>query len=148
MHKLKHYLSRLVIGFLILFLVGWGVVFAQKVPPPEEILGFKVGTDYHLATYEQALEYFRALEAASSRVKLLVDSEGNILVHTVREDTGGSPPKFDAFDPEGKFIGTVNITGLKAFPRGALLGKDCVWIIERDEEDQVQVVKYRIAPGK
>jgi len=79
---------------------------------------------------------------------LFVDSEGNILVHTVRKDPEGSPPKFDAFSPEGKFIGTVNITGLKAFPRGALVGKDCVWIIERDEEDQVQVVKYRFAPGK
>jgi hypothetical protein len=58
------------------------------------------------------------------------------------------PPKFDAFDPEGKFLGTLSTTGLKAFPRGALVGRDCVWIIERDEEDQVQVVKYRIAPGK
>jgi hypothetical protein len=79
---------------------------------------------------------------------LFVDSEGNILVHTVREDPEGSPPKFDAFDPEGKFLGTLSTTGLKAFPRGALVGRDCVWIIERDEEDQVQVVKYRIAPGK
>lgn len=79
---------------------------------------------------------------------LFVDSEGNILVHTVREDTVGSPPKFDAFDLEGKFIGTVNITGLKAFPREALMGKGFVWVIERDEEGQTQVVKYRIAPGK
>jgi hypothetical protein len=79
---------------------------------------------------------------------LLVDSEGNILVHTVRKDPGSSPTKFDAFDPGGKFIGTVNITGLKAFPHGALVRKDSVWIIESDEEEQVQVVKYRIAPGK
>lgn len=79
---------------------------------------------------------------------LFVDFEGNILVHTVRKDPEGSSPKFDAFSPEGKFVGTVNITGLKAFPRGALVGRDCVWIIERDEEDQVQVVKYRFAPGK
>ena len=79
---------------------------------------------------------------------LFVDSEGNILVHTVRKDPEGSSPKFDAFSPEGKFIGTVNITGLKAFPRGALVGRNCVWILERDEEDQVQVVKYRFAPGK
>jgi hypothetical protein len=79
---------------------------------------------------------------------LFVDFEGNILVHPVRKDPEGSSPKCDAFAPEGKFIGTVNITGLKAFPRGALMGKGFVWVIERDEEDQVQVVKYRITPGK
>jgi len=79
---------------------------------------------------------------------LFVDFEGNILVHTVRKDPEGSSPNFDAFSPEGKFIGTVNTTGLKAFPRGALVGRDCVWIIERDEEEQVKVVKYRITPGK
>lgn len=70
MHKVKHYLLKPAIGSLLLLFVGWGVSFAQNVPPPEEILGFKVGTDYHLASYEQALEYFRVLEAASSRVKL------------------------------------------------------------------------------
>jgi len=79
---------------------------------------------------------------------LLVDFEGNILVHIVRKDPDGSTPKFDAFDAKGKFIGTVNITGLKAFPRGAFVGKEGVWIIERNEEDQAQVIKYRIAPGK
>ncbi len=78
---------------------------------------------------------------------LLVDSEGNILVHTVRKDPDGSTPKFDAFDQEGKFIGTANITGLKAFPRGALVGKDGIWIVERDEEGQSKVVKYRIDSG-
>jgi hypothetical protein len=79
---------------------------------------------------------------------LFVDSEGNILVHTVRKDPESSMPMFDAFDPEGKFIETVNITGLKAFPREALVGKGCIWIIEMDEEDQTRVVKYRINPGK
>ena len=79
---------------------------------------------------------------------LLVDSESNILVHTVRKDTEGASPKFDAFDPEGKYIGTVKITGLKGFPRAALVEKDGVWIIEWDEDEQVQVIKYRIAPGK
>lgn len=52
---------------LILFAV-WilsGPAYAQNIPSPEEILGFKVGADYHLATYEQALLYFRALDKAS-----------------------------------------------------------------------------------
>jgi hypothetical protein len=66
----KMALSKPTIGFFILFFIAWGATFAQKVPPPEEILGFKVGTDYHLATYEQAVEYLRSLEAVSSRLTL------------------------------------------------------------------------------
>lgn len=77
---------------------------------------------------------------------LLVDSEGNILVHTVRKAPEGSFPKFDAFDQKGRHIGTVNITGLRGFPRAALVEKDGIWIIEWDKQEQVQVIKYRISP--
>lgn len=44
--------------------------FGQSVPSPKEILGFDVGSDYHLATYTQAIAYFEALENASDRIKL------------------------------------------------------------------------------
>ena len=43
--------------------------FAQ-VPTPESVLGFRVGADFKLATYEQSLEYFRRLDAASDRIEL------------------------------------------------------------------------------
>lgn len=43
---------------------------AQVVPKPEEILGFKVGEDYHLATYTQAIAYFKKLAENSDRIKL------------------------------------------------------------------------------
>ncbi|RPJ83754.1 MAG: hypothetical protein EHM13_06725, partial [Acidobacteria bacterium] len=53
------------------FLLGsFGASFAQKVPAPEEVLGFKVGADYHLATYEQAVAYFKAIEKTSNRMKI------------------------------------------------------------------------------
>lgn len=45
-------------------------VFSQSIPKPEEILGFKVGADYHLATYTQAIAYLKQLEQGSSRLKL------------------------------------------------------------------------------
>jgi hypothetical protein len=66
----KIYSSKPMIGSLIIFFIACGVSFAQTVPSPEEILGFKVGTDYHLASYEQAVKYFRSLEAASPRMKV------------------------------------------------------------------------------
>ena len=70
MPKSRPFLSRLLTGTLIFLVMSWGILFAQNVPLPEKILGFKVGADYHLATYEQALRYFQALEVASSRIKL------------------------------------------------------------------------------
>ena len=42
----------------------------QSVPTPASVLGFEVGADFRLATYEQSMEYFRALDAASDRVEL------------------------------------------------------------------------------
>lgn len=57
----------------LLIILCFSAVFstlAQNVPKPEEILGFKVGADYHLATYTQAIEYYNQLAATSARIKL------------------------------------------------------------------------------
>lgn len=60
-------------GFIALVMLGLlfaGPVFSQNIPRPEDVLGFPVGADYHLASYTQALEYFRALESSSDRIRL------------------------------------------------------------------------------
>ena len=41
------------------------------IPTPEEVLGHEVGEDFYLATYDESLEYFKALAEASARVQLL-----------------------------------------------------------------------------
>ncbi len=41
------------------------------VPTPESSLGFKPGDDYKLATYDQAIDYFKKLDAASDRLTLV-----------------------------------------------------------------------------
>ncbi len=43
----------------------------STVPTPESILGFRVGADFSLATYDESLEYFRQLDAASDRMQLV-----------------------------------------------------------------------------
>lgn len=43
---------------------------AQNVPTPESVLGFAVGDDFRLASYEDALAYCQALDAASDRLEL------------------------------------------------------------------------------
>ncbi len=48
-----------------------GAAGAQThVPAPEEILGFHVGDDFKLASYDESIAYFRALDAASDRLEL------------------------------------------------------------------------------
>ncbi len=67
--------SLRVVSFVVVILV-WsalspGLLRGQAaVPAPEDVLGFKVGADYHLATYTQAIQYFRTLAANSNRIKL------------------------------------------------------------------------------
>jgi len=42
-----------------------------NVPTPESVLGFRVGADFHLASYDQAIEYFQRLAGASDKVQLV-----------------------------------------------------------------------------
>ena len=44
---------------------------AKPIPTPESVLGFPVGADYKLFTYDQSIDYFRKLAAASNRIKLI-----------------------------------------------------------------------------
>src|ERR1700678_3261143 len=55
---------------LILVLLLATAGFAQ-VPTPESVLGYKPGADFHLATYDDALAYFRKVAATSNRIKLV-----------------------------------------------------------------------------
>jgi hypothetical protein len=61
---------KVIFSTLIIFLSFSILSFAQRVPAPEEILGFKVGADFHLASYQQAVEYLKELEKASPMIKL------------------------------------------------------------------------------
>lgn len=45
-------------------------VFAPAQTPPEDVLGFVPGADFHLATYEQAMEYFDVLAGESDRMQM------------------------------------------------------------------------------
>ncbi|MGA2259820.1 MAG: M14 family zinc carboxypeptidase [Acidobacteriota bacterium] len=62
----------------LLFLAGTIMLIAVCLPArsaeittPEKFLGFKVGADYKLATYEQAIGYLELLASQSPRIKVL-----------------------------------------------------------------------------
>ena len=46
-------------------------ILAQgRVPAPDSVFGFSPGADYKLATYDQLVDYFKKVDAASDRVKV------------------------------------------------------------------------------
>ncbi len=61
---------RPVLAVLILALASSTFVRGGVVPKPEDVLGFAVGADYRLATYDQAIDYLRKVAAVSDRIKL------------------------------------------------------------------------------
>ena len=52
-----------------LFLLFTFSLFAQKIPAPKDVLGFTPGDDRKLASWNQVINYFKQLDAASDRVK-------------------------------------------------------------------------------
>ncbi|MHB1191915.1 MAG: M14 family metallopeptidase [Longimicrobiales bacterium] len=54
----------------VLALLAAAAPVAAQVPTPESVLGHVPGADFKLTRYEQALEYFRRLDAASDRLEL------------------------------------------------------------------------------
>jgi Zinc carboxypeptidase len=55
-------------GLILALSIATAAAQAAQVPKPEEVLGFRPGTDYKLAGYDAIVRYFRALDAASDRV--------------------------------------------------------------------------------
>ena len=77
--------------------------------------------------------------------QILVDSEGNILVWPYRKNREEESRYFDAFSPEGNFIGNVQIRGNSSFPAGVIIQNGSFWLQKADEEGLIEVVKYRIS---
>jgi len=78
---------------------------------------------------------------------LLVDSDGNILVCPYREKRTENYRFFDAFDPDGKFIGHVQIVGEANLPwRNSRIVDHSFWAIKMNsDESQVKIVRYQIS---
>ncbi len=62
-----------ILGLVVVLGAAPAVGLAQQagIPTPESVLGFEVGADFKLATYDESLEYFRRLDEASDRIQLV-----------------------------------------------------------------------------
>lgn len=67
--KYKKSIAR--VFFLLLFLILNSPFYGQEVPSPKEFFGFEIGTNYHLANYQQTEAYFKKLSETSDKVKLV-----------------------------------------------------------------------------
>jgi hypothetical protein len=58
---------------VVLFVLGSVAVAAQssRIPTPESIIGFAPGAEQKLATYDQTIDYFKKLDAASDQMTLV-----------------------------------------------------------------------------
>lgn len=77
-------------GGLLLGIAMLIPLVGQSVPPPEKVLGFEVGDDYHLADYHQAMAYFRMLAESSDRM-ILVDAGTTSMGQTMTYAVISSP---------------------------------------------------------
>jgi hypothetical protein len=59
------------ITLLLLSAASASLLGDGRVPTPESVFGFRPGADYKLATYDQAIDYFKKLAAVSKHVKLV-----------------------------------------------------------------------------
>ena len=57
-------------ALVVLCVLCASVARAQEVPTPESLLGFEVGADFHLATYDESIAYFKRLDEATDRLTL------------------------------------------------------------------------------
>jgi hypothetical protein len=79
---------------------------------------------------------------------VIVDSDGNILVHTYHKNKADMFRYFDAFDPRGKFIAEVHVEGDVLFPaesRRSRIIDGCFWLVKYGEDSLPQIIKYRIS---
>ena len=60
---------RVPLGLLVSTTIG--LAMQQNVPTPESALGFAPGDDFNLASYEESLDYFQKLDAASDHLRLV-----------------------------------------------------------------------------
>jgi hypothetical protein len=99
----------------------------------------KQGAPDHVLKYTEFPKFKPAFR------EIIVDSDGNILVWTYRNDINEGFKYFDLFDPNGQFIGNIHIIGDVSFPRRAIIRDGTFWQIKTDEEGLIKVIKYRIS---
>ncbi len=68
---MRNLLGRSFLAILALLVIAMPSLGQQGIPTTESILGKAVGSDFYLASYDESLQYFQALDAASDKLELI-----------------------------------------------------------------------------
>lgn len=157
--------KRLYIYLLPVFL-SFSLKTMAQVPTPEEVFGFKVGADYKLADYDQMLEYYEKLDAASDRVQMIeigksvmgrpiqlmfISTEENLKNlerwREISEKLGRariSDEEAKALVKEGKAIVWID-GGMHATERApAQMTNELAWRIATEETEEMQKIRENV----
>ncbi len=115
--------------FSLIFFLSYKA-FSQDITSPEDHFGFKVGADYHLMDYGQAVEYWKKLEELSTRIRLFEygkssDGKPMILAAVSAEKNLAA---LDRYKEVSKRLSLVKSLSEEEAKRLASEGKAIVWI--------------------
>lgn len=131
---MKHYVIKKIVllaaffSFLILHFSP--AAFAQKLPAPEDFFGFKVGADYHLINYGQAIDYWKKLEELSNQIKIFEygkSADGNPMIFAAISSKNNIS-KLDYYKNISKRLALVRGLTEKEAKGLSAEGKAIVWI--------------------
>ena len=64
-------MAQKLFALLVVVFLSASLAAQSKVPTPESVIGFVPGAEHKLATYDQTIEYFKKLDAASDQMTLV-----------------------------------------------------------------------------
>ena len=104
--------------------------FAQKLPAPEDFFGFKVGADYHLLNYRQAVDYWKKLDELSEKIKLFEygKTSGGMPMIFAAVSSEDNMVKLDHYKEISKRLSLVRGLSTEDALRLSSEGKAIVWI--------------------
>jgi hypothetical protein len=105
-------------------------VFALKIPSPEDFFRYKVGADYHLINYEQAVEYWKKLDGLSGKIKVFEygKTSGGRLMVFAAISSEKNMSQLDHFKDISKRLSLVRGLTEEEALRLSSEGKAIVWI--------------------
>ena len=105
---------------------------ARAVPTPESVIGWKPCADLKMATYDQVADYYRALDRASDRMRLLTvgkSSEGrDMLLAVISSERNLQPANLERYKRIARTLALAKDLDPAAAQRLSEQGKTIAWV--------------------
>lgn len=115
---------------LIICFALLAIICRAQISTPKDFLGYNPGADYHLASYEDLVGYFKLVESQSSRIKLFsmgLTSEGRDMKYAIIS-SADNMDKLDEYREIAKKLSLGKNLNKEEAKQLAKKGKVIVWI--------------------